>query len=362
MSFSETSVTVELGARSYDVHIGEGLLGLTGAFCRRAGLTGTAAVITDSKVGPLYGEKVSDSLQENGIRSSLHTISSGEGSKCYPVVQQLSEELAASRLDRHSFIVALGGGVVGDVAGFLAAIYLRGIAYVQIPTTVMAQVDSAVGGKTGINLEAGKNLIGAFHQPRFVLADTATLATLPRRERNEGFAEVIKYGVISDPELLDALEKSDFSFPELVRRCVSIKAQLVSQDEEERHGRRALLNFGHTIGHAIEAAAGYGRYLHGEAISLGIVAAGMVSERVAGFSKAEQERVRNLLERFQLPTRLDRKVTSEVIQEKLATDKKFVNGRIRFVVADRLGSARLTDQVAPEDLQRAVADLAQSAS
>ena len=229
-------------------------------------------------------------------------------------------------------MIALGGGVVGDLAGFVAAIYYRGVPCVQIPTSIVAQVDSAVGGKTGVNTRGGKNLIGSFHQPRLVVADVDTLRTLPEREFNEGFAEVIKHAIIRDRNLFDSLASVEReNLAPLVARNVEIKAAIVAADEYEASGERALLNFGHTIGHAIETAAGYGRFLHGEAISLGIIAACSLSMRKAGFAKADNDLVIQRLEQFKLPTQLPAGISTDAILSALKADKKFLEGRIRFV-------------------------------
>ena len=273
-------------------------------------------------------------------------------------VQQLAELMARDTLDRSSIVVALGGGVIGDLAGFLAAIYYRGVPLIQLPTSVMAQVDSAVGGKTAVNLQAGKNLLGAFYQPRLVLADTLTLRSLGRREWNEGFAEIIKYGVIRSPALFSALEgDGPLDIDEIVEACVRIKADIVAEDEFETSGRRALLNFGHTLGHAIEAAAGYGALYHGEAISLGMRAAAYISRKRAGLSAEEVTRLKGLLEKFSLPTQLPPDLSPDQIIDRTFADKKFVQGRIRFVLASRLGHAFVSDEVTREDLLEAVAYL-----
>ena len=261
-------------------------------------------------------------------------------------------------LDRKAFVVALGGGVVGDLAGFVAAIYYRGIPYVQIPTTIISQVDSAVGGKTGVNAARGKNLIGSFHQPRFVLADVDTLKTLPPREFNEGFAEIIKHAIIRDAQLFEDIAQVDRGdMAPLIARNVAIKAQIVAADERETTGERALLNFGHTVGHGIEAAAGYGRYLHGEAISLGIVAACSISAKKAGLSASDREQIMSLLRQFELPVKLPRDISTESITTALKTDKKFSQGKIRFVLASRIGSAFLSDDVTMEDIHEAIESL-----
>src|ERR1700736_5113758 len=344
-------VTIKLGARSYPVHIGENLLDEVGRICRGALLKGRAAIVSDTKVGDLYGQRVSTTLADSGFKVSIHLVNPGETSKSFEVAEGLCEDFARHGVDRQSFVVALGGGVVGDLAGFVAAIYFRGVPVIQIPTTIMAQVDSSIGGKTGVNLSAGKNLVGAFHQPVAVLADTATLATLGRREWNEGFAEVIKYGVIREKGLLKELHEGGWDLPDLVRRCVEIKASFVEQDERETTGSRALLNFGHTLGHAIEAVAGYGTLLHGEAVALGMVAAAHVSAERAGLRGEDIEDLMSVIRRFDLPTKLPDQLSRSQILKKAFADKKFVNGKIRFVVTPRLGSALLAENITVEDLE-----------
>jgi 3-dehydroquinate synthase len=344
-------VTIKLGPRSYPVHIGENLLDEVGRVCRGALLNGRAAIVSDRKVGELYGQRASDALADAGFRVSTHLVNPGETSKSFEMAELLCEDFARHGVDRQSFVVALGGGVVGDLAGFAAAIYYRGIPVIQVPTTVMAQVDSSVGGKTGINLSAGKNLVGAFHQPVAVLADTKTLATLGRREWNEGFAEVIKYGVIREKGLLAGLRDSTWNLPDLVRRCVEIKASFVEEDERETTGSRALLNFGHTLGHAIEAVAGYGAFLHGEAVALGMVAAAHLSSERAGLQRPELEELVRVIRQFDLPTELPDRLSRSQILEKVFADKKFVNGKIRFVLTPKLGSAVLVGNLTVEDLE-----------
>lgn len=344
-------VTIKLGSRSYPIHIGEGLMDETGRICRGALLKTRAAIVSDTKVADLYGDRVSDALANEGFKVSKHLLNPGELSKSFEVAAKLCEDFACHGVDRHSFVVALGGGVVGDLAGFVAAVYYRGIPVVQIPTTIMAQVDSSVGGKTGINLSAGKNLVGAFHQPVAVLADTAALKTLGRREWNEGFAEVIKYGVIREKGILAELQAPNLNISDLVRRCVEIKGSFVEEDEMETIGSRALLNFGHTLGHAIEAVAGYGALLHGEAVALGMVAAAHVSAKRAGLRKEEIDELVAALRRFDLPTELPAQLSRSQILEKVFADKKFVDGRIRFVVTPGLGSAVLVETITTEDLE-----------
>src|SRR5262245_31089173 len=287
-------VNVELAERSYPILIGRGLLARLGRECRKLSLGERCAIITDGNVGPRYAKTAAQRLRKAGFEPVVVTVPPGETSKRWDVVQQCYDRLAAHRLERQSFVVALGGGVVGDLAGFVAATYLRGIVFVQVPTTLLAQVDSSVGGKVGINLKAGKNLVGAFHQPRLVLCDLDTLRTLPAREFRSGLGEVIKYGVICDAELFAKLEREmpkilkmvPAVLTEIVARCCEIKAEVVREDETES-GLRAILNFGHTIGHAIENSVGYGRYLHGEAIAIGQVAATLLSAVLARLSLLE---------------------------------------------------------------------------
>src|ERR1051325_9761393 len=273
-------VRVPLGSRSYAIQIAPGLLASLGAECARLKLGARCAILSDSHVDKRFGRAAEKSLRAAGFEPISIVVPAGEVSKSLVTVQRCYDQLAAHRLERKSFIVALGGGVVGDLAGFVAATYLRGIPFVQVPTTLLAQVDSSVGGKVGVNLKAGKNLVGAFYQPKLVLCDLETLTSLPPREYRAGLAEVIKYGIIYDAALFRRLERDLSRLLEreasilaaVVGRCCEIKSEVVRQDETES-GLRAILNFGHTIGHALEAISHYGTYLHGEPISLGQVAA-----------------------------------------------------------------------------------------
>ena len=357
------SVPVSLGSRSYVIKIGDGLLARLGAECARLQLGSRCAVITDANVGRRFAKAALTSLAAAGFQPVLITVPAGEKSKCLAMVEKCHNELAAHRLERKSFIVALGGGVVGDLAGFVAATYLRGIPFVQVPTTLLAQVDSSVGGKTGVNLKSGKNLVGAFYQPRLVLCDLATLATLPRREYVSGLAEVIKYGIIYDAGLFARLERQ---LPQLlarkpgplaavIARCCAIKADVVGQDETES-GLRAILNFGHTIGHAIENSSGYGKYLHGEAISLGQVAAAELSHALLALSAADVVRVRQLFGRAGLPVKM--KLTTAYrakLVRAMRLDKKVSDGEIKFVLARKIGKV-LWNQRVPAAMVQAALD------
>lgn len=339
------SVKVSLGTRSYDIKIASGLLVGLGAECAALRLGQKCAVITDTNVAARYAKPALTSLKRAGFAPVLITVPAGETAKRLKQVEFCFNQLAAHRLERKSFIVALGGGVVGDLAGFVASSYLRGIPFVQVPTTLLAQVDSSVGGKTGVNLAAGKNLVGAFYQPRLVLCDLATFRTLPEREFRAGLAEVIKYGIIYDAELFARLERDmakilrrdAASLAHIVARSCEIKAEVVSQDETEG-GRRAILNFGHTLGHAIEAITAYGRYRHGEAISIGQIAAAHLSAELLGLPATDAARIRALFVAAGLPVTI--KLTSPQRTKLLAAmtlDKKVSAGEIKFVLAERIG-------------------------
>jgi 3-dehydroquinate synthase len=355
----EKRVTVPLGEFSYDVVVGAGLLAECGPSIRQAcGGGSRCTVVTDSHVGPLYGEVLCRSLEKAGVRTLAVEVPAGESSKSFDQLEMVCEAMASGGMDRKSFVVALGGGVVGDLAGFAAAIFGRGIACTQVPTSLLAQVDSSVGGKTGINARAGKNLIGAFHQPRLVIADTNTLQSLPGREFREGLAEIIKHGVIRDAGLVrEAVPLSTRDLPGLVARNVAIKASVVASDPHEQTGERALLNFGHTVGHAIERAGGYGRFLHGEAIAIGICAALDLSVRKAGLPTAEADVVRCALKDAGLPTTLPADIRPDTTLAATAHDKKFEDGAIRFVLTKHLGTAFVSNDITRSDIEQSLNNL-----
>ena len=353
-------VQVSLGDRSYAIKVGGGLMPRLGAECAALKLGRRCAVITDANVGRRFAKAALKSLSASGFEPVLVTVPAGEKSKRLAVVEKCHDQLAAHRLERKSFIVALGGGVVGDLAGFVAATYLRGVPFVQVPTTLLAQVDSSVGGKTGVNLTAGKNLVGAFYQPRLVLCDLDALKTLPKREYLSGLAEVIKYGVIYDAILFAQLERN---LPKLLQReaaalrtviarCCEIKAEVVGQDETES-GLRAILNFGHTIGHAIENSSGYGKFLHGEAIAIGQVAAAKLSHEMLGLPSGELERIKKLLVRAGLPVkiRLDAARRKKLFAA-MKLDKKVSAGEIKFVLAQKIGKVIWNQRVAEKLIGR----------
>ncbi len=269
--------------------------------------------------------------------------------------------MIAAGLDRQSFVVGLGGGMIGDISGFVAAIYHRGIPHVQIPTTLLAMVDSSIGGKTGVDTRDGKNLIGAFHQPSLVIDDLDVLKTLPRRQFNQGFAEIVKHAVIADAKMFRMLQSWKAgavpALQQLIERNIQIKSRIVAKDEHDRTGQRALLNFGHTVGHAIERAGNYRKFLHGEAVSLGIVAACAISVKRAGLRPHHQAAIVDLLGRFGLPTQLPIKFPRKKILDALRFDKKFESGKVRFIVTPRIGAAYVADNVTLDDIRRAVQQL-----
>jgi 3-dehydroquinate synthase len=357
------TVHVNLAERSYDVIVERGIIARAAKEISKVGLKGKCAIISDSTVAPLHSAGLLESLESHGFSPSMHIIPAGESSKSMVVAQELCENLSASGHDRKSFVIALGGGVVGDLAGFVAAMFYRGIPFVQIPTTIVSLVDSSVGGKTGVNLAAGKNLVGAFHQPRLVLVDPETLATLPQREYQQGMAEVIKHAAIRDAAMLEELADLDplsRVFPDsLIARNIAIKARVVEADEQETLGVRALLNFGHTIGHGIEASVAYGELLHGEAISLGMRAALYLSEKRAGLDANASAAILRLQKKFHLPLVLDGAISTEAIMKKIQRDKKFSAGTIQFVLLDRPGNAIVSKDVTAADMEEAIEFLRQ---
>ena len=348
-------ICVQAGENAYEVLVGSQLLGGTGGLIGERLSGRSCAVISDDNVAKHFGDPVLGSLKSAGIRSTLISVSPGEESKTLKSAEAICDRMIEAGLDRSSFVVALGGGMIGDLAGFVAAIYHRGIPCVQVPTTLLAQVDSSIGGKTAVNTAAGKNLVGAWHQPRLVISDVDTLATLPAREFRQGFAEIVKHAVIRDSEMFAELQQFDRAeLAALIRRNVEIKAKIVAADERETTGERALLNFGHTIGHAIERAGEYRDFLHGEAVSLGMVAASEISVQKAGLPEADRQRIVRTLETFQLPTRLPTDFPKEKIKGAIRFDKKFAAGQVRFVVVPEIGSARLVTDVTMSDIEAAV--------
>jgi 3-dehydroquinate synthase len=358
------SLRVALGERSYPIHIGSGILDATALYAPHLP-AGSAAVVTNEVVAPLYLRRVKQALEAAGARVAEIVLDDGEQAKRWTSLERVFDALLAARCGRDTLIVALGGGVIGDLAGFAAAIYQRGVALLQVPTTLLAQVDSSVGGKSAINHVQGKNMLGAFHQPRAVITDVATLDTLPERELRAGLAEVIKHALALDLPFVEWLEKSieallareRRALVYAVRRCCELKAGVVAADERES-GLRALLNFGHTFGHAIEAGTGYGAWLHGEAIAAGMVMAAELSARAGLIAAADVHRVRSLLVRAGLPI-TGPALGPERLLELMTLDKKVARGRMRFVLLNSIGAASLRDGVEERLVREAIVAAAQ---
>ncbi len=338
---------VNLGERSYPVNVGAGALDDLGKLALGAGLEASrCAIITDTNIAPRYLDRALSSLRKAGFDAATIELAPGEETKSLATIAALYEGMTEARLDRRSAVFALGGGVIGDVAGFAAATFMRGVPLVHVPTSVVAQVDSSLGGKTGVNLRSAKNLIGAFYQPRLVVADVATLASLPEREFREGLAEVIKYGAIIDAAMLSDLKRDMPAIlaretrilESVVERSLRLKASVVERDERES-GLRAILNFGHTVGHALEAASGYGNYRHGEAVAIGMMAASRLSCRYAGLRIDQAERLANLIRSAGLPTAIPEGWRGEQFIGALKLDKKRAHGAVEFVLISQLGHA-----------------------
>jgi 3-dehydroquinate synthase len=354
------SLSVALGERSYPIHIGPGLIEASALYAPHLS-GGRAAIVTNAIVAPLYLARVKNALERAGASAVVEiTVEDGEQAKRWQNVDRLCDALLEARCGRDSLLVALGGGVVGDLAGFVAAIYQRGIPFLQVPTTLLAQVDSSVGGKTAINHARGKNMMGAFHQPRAVISDTAVLDTLPDRELKAGLAEVIKHGLALDAEFTRWLEtnmekllgRERHALAHAVRRCCELKAGIVAADEREL-GQRALLNLGHTFGHAIEGGSGYGTWLHGEAIAVGMIMAAELSARLGALAAPDVARVRSLIARAGLPT-VGPALLPDHLIELMSVDKKAEHGKIRFVVLDSIGQASLRRDIDPRFVREAI--------
>jgi 3-dehydroquinate synthase len=356
---------ISSGTSSYEVLIGPGSLGEASSAVRKIVGQGVGALISDSSVAPLFAERLQQNLSRQGIRTTLITVPAGESAKTLERAGLICDEMIQAGLDRHSFVIGLGGGVIGDLSGFAAAIYQRGIRHIQIPTTLLAMVDSSIGGKTGVNTAAGKNLLGAVHHPSLVIADPELLTSLPRREFKQGFAEIIKHAIIADAEMFEKLAQASSlrsfegteALAPLIQRNIEIKAGIIANDEEDRSGKRAILNFGHTIGHGIERAGNYRDFFHGEAIALGMVAAARISTKRAGLTNGEAETIEQLLGSFSLPTKLPAGINRQKIVDAVMADKKFERGQVRFVVTPKIGSAYLSSDVTLEDIEDAIAQL-----
>ncbi|HEX7057629.1 MAG TPA: 3-dehydroquinate synthase [Bacilli bacterium] len=355
---------VDLQERSYPIYIGDGLLNDAASYLQKHGVSkqSPVMVVTDTNVAPLYLDRLGGLLQSAGYTVVPAIVSAGETAKSLDMLEELVTKALSGGLDRKSTIIALGGGVVGDLAGFAAASYMRGISFVQMPTTILAH-DSSVGGKVGVNHRLAKNIIGAFHQPKFVLYDTSTLRSLPLRHIRAGLAEVIKHGFIRDAEFAawceehaDALLRLDpHALQHALYEGCKIKAQVVAQDEKEA-GLRAILNLGHTIGHALEAVAGYGELLHGEAISIGMIGAAKLAVRL-GRPEAIYRDMKRVLQRFGLPTALSPHYQIEAIMSAMMHDKKFKEGVITFIVPVRIGEVEINKHISAQTIREIVAEL-----
>ncbi|MCK6387260.1 MAG: 3-dehydroquinate synthase [Zoogloea sp.] len=353
------TLSVALDARSYPIHIGAGLLADPGLILPYL-KTKRVAVITNTVVGPLYLAPFVAALRERGLRVTEIVLPDGEAHKDWPTLNLIFDGLLGDRCDRSTTLIALGGGVVGDMVGFAAASYQRGVPFIQVPTTLLSQVDSSVGGKTAINHPLGKNMIGAFYQPRLVLADISTLSTLPDRELKAGLAEVIKYGLIRDLPFLEWIEanldrlqaRDDEALAEAVERSCRNKAEVVAADETEQ-GERATLNLGHTFGHAIETGLGYGEWLHGEAVAAGAVMAAELSRRLGWLSDADVARVRRIHQRAGLPVQ-GAALGADRYLELMAHDKKVSDGTLRLVLLKAIGRAVITSEASTADIRAAI--------
>ncbi|GAB7534431.1 3-dehydroquinate synthase [Burkholderia sp. 3C] len=350
------TVNVDLGDRAYPIHIGDGLIGRTELFAPHI-KGASVTIVTNTTVDPLYGDALRAALAPLGKQVETVVLPDGEAYKHWETLNLIFDGLLGSRADRKTTLIALGGGVVGDMTGFAAACYMRGVPFIQVPTTLLSQVDSSVGGKTGINHPLGKNMIGAFYQPQAVIADIGALRTLPERELAAGIAEVIKTGAIADPAFFDWIEadiealnrREPAALTEAVKRSCEIKAGVVAADEREG-GLRAILNFGHTFGHAIEAGLGYGEWLHGEAVGCGMVMAADLSVRLGRLDDASRQRLNRVIAAAHLPVRAPDLGAARYV-EMMQVDKKAEAGAIKFIVLERLGAALITS--APDDLVQA---------
>ncbi|WP_414443712.1 3-dehydroquinate synthase [Burkholderia sp. 22PA0106] len=350
------TVNVDLGDRAYPIHIGDGLIGRTELFAPHI-KGASVTIVTNTTVDPLYGDALRAALAPLGKQVETVVLPDGEAYKHWETLNLIFDGLLGSRADRKTTLIALGGGVVGDMTGFAAACYMRGVPFIQVPTTLLSQVDSSVGGKTGINHPLGKNMIGAFYQPQAVIADIGALRTLPERELAAGIAEVVKTGAIADPAFFDWIEadiealnrREPAALTEAVKRSCEIKAGVVAADEREG-GLRAILNFGHTFGHAIEAGLGYGEWLHGEAVGCGMVMAADLSVRLGRLDDASRQRLNRVIAAAHLPVRAPDLGAARYV-EMMQVDKKAEAGAIKFIVLERLGAASITS--APDDLVQA---------
>jgi len=354
-------IRVELGERSYTIAIGSNMLKDIGKSLERFDFSKKAAIVSNPTVFDLYGKTLASSLSDSNFETIEIILPDGEEYKNLASVEKIYEQLLRMRFDRRSVLIALGGGVIGDITGYAASTYMRGIDFIQAPTTLLAQVDSSVGGKTGVNHTLGKNMIGTFWQPRLVWVDISTLHTLSRRNFLAGIAEIIKYGVIWDSAFFDFLERKRESLLSLnpddithiIRRSCEIKADVVSRDERES-GLRAILNFGHTIGHAIETATGYTTFLHGEAIAIGMHVEAIVAHEAGLIGSDEVSRIQHLLKTFGLPTEIPAGIDLNALFEAMKLDKKAVSGDVKFILPEQIGKVRIQGNISEKVVQQAV--------
>lgn len=352
------TIKVELGDRSYTISIGSAILNGIGDQLKSLHLSPKIAVVSNPTVFSLYGEQVANSIREAGFDLLTVTIPDGEEFKNLATLQQIYNDLLRYKLDRKSALVALGGGVVGDITGFAAATYMRGIAYIQIPTTLLAQVDSSVGGKTGVDHELGKNMLGAFWQPGLVWIDVDTLQTLPMRQLLAGLAEVIKYGIIYDSEIFEFLESNKDRILNLdkdalihiIKRSCEIKATVVSQDEREA-GLRAILNYGHTIGHAIETVTGYTKFLHGEAVAIGMHLEARLAEMLNLIDGVQASRIKSLIDSYGLPSEKPADIKPQSVFLSMQLDKKAVAGEMKFILPEKIGNVRIQKNIPEKSIR-----------
>jgi len=350
-------IRVELAERSYNIYIGRDTLDGIGERLRLFDLSPKIAMVSNPTVFSLYGDRVTDTVRKAGFDLLTITIPDGEEFKDLIRVEHIYDELLRYKLDRSSALIALGGGVIGDITGFAASTYMRGISSIQIPTTLLAQVDSSVGGKTGVNHKLGKNMIGTFWQPGIVWIDTETLKTLPERELLAGLAEVIKYGIIHDEELFTFLEvnrdkilnlNSD-AVTHIIKRSCEIKAEVVSKDERES-GLRAILNYGHTIGHAIETVTGYTRFLHGEAVAIGMCLEAKLSQILGVIDKEDVRRIKALIDSYGIPSGTPEDININALLSSMKLDKKAVAGALKFILPEKIGKVRIQKEVSEKDI------------
>lgn len=368
----DVACMVETATQSYPIFVGYGLLDKLGEKMKQAALSGTATIISDENVFSLYGSKVEGILKDTGFAVNSFVVPAGEETKSMDYAIKIYDFLVEHRAERDDIIIALGGGMVGDLAGFVAATFLRGMFWIQVPTSLVAMVDASIGGKVGVNHPEGKNLIGAFYQPNLVLADCQTLTTLPQRELTSGWAEVIKHGLILDKEFFEFLETNVDRLKELepelltraIARSAAIKAQVVSQDEKERKGKRTILNYGHTIAHGLEATTQYKHFLHGEAVAIGMVGAAKLSQRLGLLPSAAVERQQALLQKFGLPTSLQAKrsnlkLSLAGITKAMELDKKVRGKAIRWVLLQDIGKVVIRSDVPQQDVLAVIRELAE---